>query len=175
MLRSLIKRKKNDEHEPKVAYDDGSLFIDCRECTGTSSLGDAACVRCISSKICGTGPVARLLMRKDNDVEHSDNVTELMNGLSEITSLLHTASLEKMPKRCGTCPCSIPKISKDIWNSFPEPRFDIVRLETERSDPMKEGCEECLRRTMGFIDRVESMTVTVRKKAAKTAFRLAEV
>ena len=175
MLRSLIKRKKNDEHGPKVAYDEGSLFIDCGECAGTSSLGDAECVRCVSSKICGTGPVSRLLMRKDNDIEHSDNVKELMNALSEIASLLHTASSEKPPKRCAACPCSIPKIAKEIWNSFPEPRFDIIGLEVERSDPKKEGCEECLGRTMSFIGRVGSMSVAVRKKAAKTAFRLAEV
>ena len=175
MFRSLMRRKKNDDLVPVIRYDDGSLFIDCGECPGTSSPGDAECVRCISSEIYRNGPVSRLLMRKDNDVEHSEDVISVMNGISQIASLLHTASSEKVSSRCRTCACSIPKNAKDLWDSFPEPRFDIMRLEVERSDPMKEGCEECVWRTIGFIDRIETMTAEIRKRAAKTAFRLAEV
>jgi len=50
-----------------------------------------------------------------------------------------------------------------------------MRLDAERSVMKDSGCEECLWRTIGFIDQVETMFSDVRKKAAKMAFRLTEV
>jgi hypothetical protein len=62
-----------------------------------------------------------------------------------------------------------------MWNAFPEPRFDMIRLEAERANPGKEGCEECMWRTIGLIDRTETMFCDLKKKCAKAAFRLTEV
>ncbi|MDR0791006.1 MAG: hypothetical protein LBE47_00525 [Methanomassiliicoccaceae archaeon] len=172
----LPKLRKRTEHRgPAVRSEDGLLFIDCRECTGPSSLGDAVCVKCVSKEMVNSGPPARLMIRKELDVEHSENVVSVLTEISKISSLAHTASLERPPGKCGGCPVSIPKNAKDIWDAFPEPRFDIMRLEAERSKPDKEGCEECLWKTIGFIDQLETMFSENRKNAAKRAFRLAEV
>jgi len=167
------KREKNDG--PTVRYEDGMLFIDCRKCAGISSLGDAECVKCVSKNIADIGPPMRLMMRKENDIEYSENVISVINDISRISSLITAASSENIPARCRDCPCSMPKNAKDIWDSFPEPRFDIMRLEAERSVPEKEGCEECMWRTIGLIDQAESMFSDVRRKSAKIAFSLTEV
>jgi hypothetical protein len=176
-MRSLLSklRKRTEQREPHIRFEDGLLFIDCRGCTGPSSLGDAECVKCASGGIMNNGQPSRLMMRKESDVEHSENVISVLTEISKISSLAHTASLERYPNRCGGCSVSISKNAKDIWDSFPEPRFDIMRLEAERSRPDKEGCEECLWKTIGFIDQLETMFSDMRKNAAKKAFRLTEV
>ncbi|MCL2142655.1 MAG: hypothetical protein FWH44_00105 [Methanomassiliicoccaceae archaeon] len=167
--------KRKETKGPEMRYDEGMLFVDCRPCGGASSLGDADCVKCVSKGIARHGPPGRLLMRKESDVEYSDAVISVLSDISKVFSLMDTASSEKTAARCKGCPCSLQKNAKDIWDSFPEPRFDIMRLETERSDPGKEGCEECMWRTIGFIDRAEVMITDIRRKCAKTAFRLTEV
>jgi hypothetical protein len=172
---SLPKLKKKAEHHEPHRYEDGMLFVDCRKCEGTSSLGDAGCVKCVSSGIIDSGPPARLMMRKECDVEHSENVISVLVEISKISSLTHTASIERPAGKCNDCSVSISSNAKNIWDSFPEPRFDIMRLEAERSKPDKDGCEECMWRTIGFIDQLETMFFDLRKNAAKKAFRLTEV
>jgi len=175
MSKIMQKKKKAVNEKSEISFDDGLLFIDCRPCSGRSSFGDIDCVKCISKKIAEHGTPSRLMMRKENDVEHSENIITVMNDIAKIDSLVSTAASEKLSNRCKGCPCSLAKNAKDIWDSFPEPRFDIFRVETERSNPGKEGCEDCVWRTIGFIDRTETMFTDVKKKAAKIAFRLAEV
>ena len=171
----LFKEKVKTSEGPKITFEDGMLFTDCRQCNGTSSFGNAECVKCVSKSIADHGPPSRLLIRKENDVEYSDVVISMLCEIAKISSLMNTASSEKLPAGCKGCSSSLPKNAKDIWDSFPEPRFDIMRLETERSSPGKEGCEECVWRTVAFIDRAETMLLELKKKCAKTAFRLTEV
>ena len=171
----LFKEKIKTTDEKKITFDEGMLFVDCRLCKGASSLGNAECVKCVSASIAEHGPPARFLMRKENDIEYSDVVISMLSDIAKISSLMRTASSEKLPGGCKGCSSSLPKNADDIWNSFPEPRFDIMRLETERSSPGKDECEECVWRTIAFIDRAETMFSELRKKCAKTAFRLTEV
>ncbi|MDR0198289.1 MAG: hypothetical protein LBI08_00915 [Methanomassiliicoccaceae archaeon] len=170
-----FKEKVKGTNGPAITFDDGMLFIDCRPCRGASSLGNAECVKCVSSSISDRGPPSRLLMRKESDIEYSEVVISILGEISKISSLMHTASSEKLQAGCKDCRCSLPKNAKEIWDSFPEPRFDILRLETERSNPNKDGCDECAWRTIGFIDRSETLFADLRKRCAKTAFRLTEV
>jgi len=171
----LLTRKKNMIDDAHVKFENGSLFMDCRDCRGMSSLGDAACVKCVSKHISDNGSPSRLIMRKDTDVEHSEDAVAVLNGISRIFSIIDAASSGRSMNGCKGCPSSIPKNADDIWRSFPEPRFDIMRLEAERSNPDGDGCEDCLRRTTEFMDRMETMFFEVREKAAKTAFSLTEV
>ncbi|MCL2786697.1 MAG: hypothetical protein FWD81_05725 [Methanomassiliicoccaceae archaeon] len=176
MNMKLLKQKKNDvTREPTARSEDGLLFIDCRSCPSPSSFGDRECVRCVSGMMERNGTPARLIMRRESDVEYPESVITVISEISKIGSLTKATSSEKVPGRCKDCGSSIPKNAKDIWDSFPEPRFDIIRLEAERSNPNKDGCEECLWKTMGFIDRLDTMFSDLRKKAAKKAFRLTEV
>ncbi|MDR2865939.1 MAG: hypothetical protein LBV13_00815 [Methanomassiliicoccaceae archaeon] len=176
MIMSLLKQRRiAAQREPYALYEDGMLFIDCRMCTGPSSLADGGCVKCVSGKISDNGIPVRLLMRKDRDVEHSNDTVAVLGEIAKIGSLTGTASSEKLSGRCAGCQSSLAKNAKDIWDSFPEPRFDIMRLEAERSKPEREECEECLWKTIGFIDQLESMFITLKKSAAKKAFRLTEV
>jgi len=167
--------KERSRNGPAARYEDGLLSVDCRACPGTSSLGDAGCVRCVSDCIGKHGTPSRLMIRKESDTEHSEDIITILNEISKIGSLVRAAGDEKVSGGCRNCHASLPKNAKDIWDSFPEPRFDIMRLEAERSSPEREGCEECLWRTIGFIDRLETMFSDVRKNAAKAAFRLTEV
>ena len=171
----FLRAKKEKEHRTDTKYEDGLLFIDCGSCASAPSMGDAGCVKCVSGMIGDNGTPSRLIMRRDSDTEYSDDVIMILNDISKIGSLTKTAYSEKLPVRCKECSSSIPKNAEIIWNSFPEPRFDIIRLEAERSVPNKEGCEEFLWRTVGFIDRMETMFSDLKKKAAKKAFRLTEV
>lgn len=171
----LFREKVKESKGPAAAFDDGMLSVDCRACAGMSSLGNADCVKCVSSNIAERGMPSRLLMRKDNDIEYSEVVIAILNDIARISSLMRTASSEKLPAGCKGCASSIPKNAGEIWDTFPEPRFDMLRLETERSSPGKEGCEECMRRTIGFIDRADAMFSELKKRCAKTAFRLTEV
>jgi hypothetical protein len=173
----LDRNRKKDKLNGKanIAFEDGTLFVDCRCCSGASSLGNIDCVKCVSNGIANNGPPSRLLMRKENDVEHSDNVISIVTEISKIGSLIATASAERMTGGCKGCPCSLPKNAAEIWDAFPEPRFDIMKLEAERSSPGKSGCEECMWRTIGFIEQIETMFSDLRKRAAKDAFRLSEV
>ena len=175
MTMSLLKQKKAVKQGPKVRSEEGLLSIDCRMCAGPSSLGDVTCVKCITNTIEENGAPARLMIRKDADTEYSENVIAVLSEISKIGSLTRTAFSEKLASKCKGCPSSIPKNAKEIWDSFPEPRFDIMRLEVERSGPKKDGCEECVWKTIGFIDRVEKMFSDLRTNAAKKAFRLSEV
>ena len=167
--------KKEKEQRVSMTFENGMLFADCRSCSGPSDLGDVGCVKCISEGISGNGTPLRLMMRKQNDVEYSEGVISILSDISKIGSLTSAASSEKTQSRCKGRQCSIPKNASDIWDSFPDPRFDIMRLDAERAVIGEGGCEECLWRTMGFIDRAETMFSDVRKKAAKMAFRLTEV
>jgi hypothetical protein len=171
----VFKTKAKEANGRDVTFDDGMLFIDCRECAGASMLGNAECVKCVSENIADRGQPSRLLMRKENDIEYSDVVISMLTEISKISSLMRTASSEKLAAGCKGCQCSLPNNARQIWDSFPEPRFDILRLETERSSPGKEGCEECMWKTIGFIDRAETLFSELKKRCAKTAFRLTEV
>jgi len=171
----LFKEKLKTAEAKKIEYEDGMLFVDCTKCSGVSSLGNAECVKCVSSGITDHGPPARLLMRKENDVEYSDVVISMLSEISKIGSLMSTASSEKVQPGCKGCQCSLPHNAKSIWDAFPEPRFDVMRIEAERSSQEKEGCEKCLWGTIAFIDRAETMMLNLKKHCAKTAFRLTEV
>ena len=171
----LFREKIKEAKGPAVTSEDGMLSVDCRMCSGISSLGSAECVKCISASISEHGVPSRLLMRKDNDIEYSEAVISILSDIAKISSLMRTASSEKLPAGCKGCSSSVPKNAKEIWDSFPEPRFDIMRLETERSSPGKDGCEECMRRTTAFIDRADAMFSEIKKRCAKAAFRLTEV
>ncbi|MCL2608160.1 MAG: hypothetical protein FWD92_06385 [Methanomassiliicoccaceae archaeon] len=171
----ILTRKKSKNGNASVRFEDGLLFTDCRDCNGISSLEDAECVRCVSKQISENGSPSRLIMRKDADVEYSEDTVMILNGISKIVSITDAASSEKLTGVCKGCSSSVPKNAENIWNSFPEPRFDMMRLEAERSVPNRNGCEECLHRTMEFIDRAETMFSEIREKAAKTAFHLTEV
>lgn len=170
----FMKREKPSAG-PAAAFGNGTLFIDCRGCAEPSSLGNAGCVKCVSRKISDVGTPSRLVMRKDNDTEYSESVISVMSGIAEIGSLMDAASSERMRSGCRGCGASLPENAKNIWNSFPEPGFDVIRTEAERSVGKGEGCEECVQRTLGFIDRTEAAFAGLRKKAAKAAFRLTEV
>jgi len=167
--------KKESERTVDIRSENGMLFADCRQCGGASDLGDAECVKCISGEMAGNGVPSRLMMRKQNDVEYPEDVISVLNDISKIASLTSATSSENVRNRCRGRQCSIPKNASDIWDSFPEPRFDIMRLDAERAVAGDEECEECLWRTISFIDRAETMFSDVRKKAAKMAFRLTEV
>ncbi|MCL2890465.1 MAG: hypothetical protein FWF40_01075 [Methanomassiliicoccaceae archaeon] len=168
-------KKKEKEGISNITFEDGMLFADCRSCGGASDLGDAVCVKCISGAISNNGVPSRLMMRKVNDSEYSEDVISVLNDISKIGSLITAAASERTNGKCSGRQCSIPKNASDIWDSFPEPRFDVMRLDAERSIISEAGCEECLWRTIGFIDQAETMFSDVRKKAAKIAFRLTEV
>jgi hypothetical protein len=175
-IRNILKfGKKEKEYASNATFEDGMLFTDCRSCGGASDLGDAVCVKCISAAISDNGVPLRLMMRKVNDSEYSEDVISVITDISKIGSLMTAAASEKINGKCNGRRCSIPKNASDIWDTFPEPQFDVMRLDAERSVAGGSGCEECLRRTMGFIDQAEKMFSDVRKKAAKTAFRLTEV
>jgi len=168
-------KKKEKESVFNVTFEDGMLFADCRSCGGASDLGDSVCVKCISAAISYNGVPSRLMMRKVNDSEYSEDVISVLTDISKIGSLISSAASERINGKCNGRRCSISKNASDIWDSFPEPHFDIMRLDAERSVIGGAGCEECLRRTISFIDQTETMFSGVRKKAAKTAFRLTEV
>jgi len=168
-------KKKEKERISNITFEDGMLFADCRSCGGASDLGDVVCVKCISGAISDNGVPSRLMMRKVNDSEYSEDVISVLTDISKIGSLITSAASEKVSGKCNGRQCSIPKIAADIWDTFPEPRFDVMRLDAERSVTSDAGCGECLLRTMGFIDQAETMFSDVRKKAAKIAFRLTEV
>jgi len=168
-------RKKEKGSISNITFEDGMLFADCRSCGGASDLGDTMCVKCISAAISDNGVPSRLMMRKVNDSEYSEDVISVLSDISKIGSLISAAASEKVNGKCNGRRCSIPKNASDIWDSFPEPRFDMMRLDAERSVMSDAGCEECLWRTIGFIDRAETMFLDARKKAAKIAFRLTEV
>ena len=170
-----LRPKKEDGKILNVRYEDGLLFMDCRACDMPSSLGDTECVKCISSVIEENGSPSRLIMCKRSDIEYSEEIISVLTEISKIGSLTKAASFEKLPSRCSECRSSLPKSAGTIWDSFPEPRFDIIRLEAERSAPDRDGCEECLWKTIGFIDRLETMFGDLRKNAARKAFRLTEV
>jgi len=169
-----INRKRTGSG-PNVTFEEGLLSMDCRACSRTASLGDEGCVRCITGTIDESGTPTRLIIRKESDTEYPVSVIHVLNELSKIGSLIKAASAERMTNRCKGCRSSIPYNAERMRDSFPGPRFEILRSEAERYNPGKEGCEECLRRTIGFIDRLETMFVTVRKEAAKKAFHLTEV
>jgi len=171
----LFRERTKGTKRGEIRSDDGMLFIDCRPCKGVSSLGDAECVKCVSNAVVDHGIPVRLLMRKENDTEYSENVISVVGEISKICSLMRTISSEKIPARCKGCSCSISKNAKEIWDSFPEPRFETMRSEAERSNPGKDGCEECMWKTLGFIDRAEIMFSDLGKRCAKDAFRLTEV
>jgi len=174
-MRFTIKKNDKVHNGPKERFEEGLLFIDCRSCSGDPSFGRRECVLCVSSAIERNGKPSRIMMRKSSDTEYPESVISVLTEISKINSLTAAASAEKLNTKCRNCGSSIPKNAKDISDSFPEPRFDIMRLEAERSNPGKEGCEECLWRTIGFIDRLETMFSDLRKEAAKKAFRLMEV
>jgi len=175
MTIKIGKQKKNGVRNIKERFEDGLLFMDCRSCSGSSSLGDNECVRCVSGSIERNGKPSRLMIRKASDTEYPENVISVLNEISKIGSLTRTASSENVISKCKNCGSSLPKNAKEIWDSFPEPRFDMMRLEAERSNPKKKGCEECMWRTIGFIDRLETIFDDLRNDAAKKAFRLTEV
>ena len=174
-MRFTIKKNDKVRNGPKERFEEGLLFIDCRSCPGDPSFGSKECVLCVSSAIERNGKPSRLMVRKDADTEYSESVISVLSEISKINSLTRAASSENLSTKCRNCGSSLPKNAKDILGSFPEPRFDIIRSEAERSNPGKEGCEECLWRTIGFIDRLETMFSDLRKEAAKKAFRLTEV
>gem|GEM_PF-1222228 len=173
---SLFKRKRTTEerNRPETAYDRSTLLIDCSKCGGPSLLNDAECVKCLSECISDNIIPSRLIIRRESDTEYSENVISVLNEISKISSMVRTASQEKVPSKCKGCQTSIPKNAKDLWEAFPEPRFDMMKLEAERSSPNREGCEECLWRTIGFLDQSEMMFSELRKNAARMAFRLSE-
>ena len=171
----LFREKAKSTEEKKIVFEDGMLFVDCTRCGGKSSFGNAECVKCVSSAISDHGPPGRLLMRKENDVEYSDVVISMLSEISKIGSLMNTASSEKVQASCKGCACSISSNAKGIWDAFPEPRFDIMRIEAERSSQGKDGCDKCLWGTIAFIDRAETMLTNLKRHCAKTAFRLTEV
>ena len=171
----IMKIKHQKQCITDVRFEDGLLFINCRTCQGSSSLSDAGCVKCISKKMEEKGDPARLMLRKESDTEYSEDAVEVLKEISKISSMTSAAAMEKVPARCRNCRTALPKNAADIWDSFPEPAFETIRSEAERSSPNKEGCEECLWRTIGFVDRLETMFFDLKKKAAKKAFRLTEV
>jgi hypothetical protein len=176
MTMKVFKRAKNEvKGGPNAKLEEGLLFIDCRPCTSPFSLGDERCVRCVSNIIEMNGPPSRLMVRKETDTEYSESTIATLAEISKIGSLAKAASSENVQNKCKECRASLPRNAKDIWDSFPEPRFDIMRSEAERSVQSGEGCEECLWRTIGFIDRLETMFSDLRRDAAKKAFRLTEV
>jgi len=168
-------RKKEKECAVNIRFGDGMLFADCRGCSGASDLGDTGCVKCISLGISNNGIPSRLVMRKVNDVEYSEDVISVLIDISRMGALISAASSERTSGKCKGRQCSVSKNASDIWDSFPEPRFDIMRLDAERASAGEAGCEECLWRTMGFLDQSEIMFSDITKKAAKMAFRLTEV
>jgi len=175
ITKNIKPEKKSVRPVSRERFEEGLLFMDCRSCPGPSSLGDNGCVRCLSAAIERNGKPSRLMMRKSSDTEYPEGTVAVLNEVSKISSLTRTASSENIVTKCKGCGTSLPKNAKEIWDAFPDPRFDIMRLEAERSAPKRKGCEECMWRTIGFIDRLETMFSDIRNEAAKKAFRLTEV
>ena len=173
----MFTAKRNDKVHIKLKerFEEGLLFIDCRSCSADPSFGKKECVLCVSSAIERNGKPSRLMIRKSSDTEYSECVISVLSEISKMNSLTRAASEEKINSKCKGCGSSLPKNAKDVLDSFPETRFDIMKLEAERTNPGKQGCEECMWRTIGFIDRLESMFSDLKKEAAKKAFRLTEV